>query len=462
MKAGNLKGSKRRQTAPNAKSFNCPSCGAALSITAVGQTINVSCHSCHAVIDVTNENYQILQKASKQRNVLPDIPLGTRGKLKGIKWEVIGFMQRSDKSGVYKWKEYLLFNPYQGFRWLMEFDGHWNFIKSSKAKPNLAEVGVAKLNNMKFDLFHRGVAKVLYVEGEFYWRVKAGETRHVADYISAPYLLSYESGDYGNSKNQEETWSISKYIEEDKIKKAFNLKTLPHASGVAPNQPMPLSKETKAIKKEAYYFLGIILLILFFRLCSADRDLVFNIKKNFRPTRSNPTDDNIPLRPLKSFGLKATKKMSIITDKFEIKGSKSNVAIYSHASLKNNWLYFDTLLVNAKTGKGLPASQGLEYYSGYSGGESWSEGSRSGSKVIYNVPKGTYYLNLIIESGNHRKSTPFALRVKRDILIWSNAAWAIVLILIIPLLLWWRKRRFEVERWSSSDYSPYYSEDDDY
>ena len=75
------------------------------------------------------------RKAQKKRKVTPYIPIGTRGKLYGTTWEVIGFMQRCDNSEVYYWKEYLLYNPTKRFRWLMEFDGHWNFIKNVTQKP---------------------------------------------------------------------------------------------------------------------------------------------------------------------------------------------------------------------------------------------------------------------------------------------------------------------------------------
>ena len=28
----------------------------------------------------------------------------------------------------YDWYEYLLYNPYNGFRYLTEYQGHWSFI----------------------------------------------------------------------------------------------------------------------------------------------------------------------------------------------------------------------------------------------------------------------------------------------------------------------------------------------
>ena len=50
---------------------------------------------------------------------------------------MIGFQQRSTQSGgeTYSWREYLLFNPYKGFRYLTEFDGHWNFVARHRRRP---------------------------------------------------------------------------------------------------------------------------------------------------------------------------------------------------------------------------------------------------------------------------------------------------------------------------------------
>jgi hypothetical protein len=102
-------GSNVKAAAP--KVFSCPSCGASIALRALGQTISVACSACGSIIDATNSDYQILSKAAKALRIQPVIPLGTRGRLKGVLWEVIGFMERCDQSGLYKWGEYLLFNP---------------------------------------------------------------------------------------------------------------------------------------------------------------------------------------------------------------------------------------------------------------------------------------------------------------------------------------------------------------
>src|ERR1700731_3738771 len=123
---------------PQAKALNCPQCGAAITLRALGHAETVVCESCHSILDAKDPNLQILQKFEAVTGVdRPLIPLGTRGKLRGTDYEVIGFQRRSIKvEGVtYCWHEYVLFNPYKGIRYLSEYNGHWNDISICKTLP---------------------------------------------------------------------------------------------------------------------------------------------------------------------------------------------------------------------------------------------------------------------------------------------------------------------------------------
>jgi len=46
----------------------------------------------------------------------------------GVEYACIGFVRRKDWEG-YSWQEYLLFNPFAGFRWLVTYDGHWSWVE---------------------------------------------------------------------------------------------------------------------------------------------------------------------------------------------------------------------------------------------------------------------------------------------------------------------------------------------
>src|SRR5260370_35682000 len=106
---------------PQAKALNCPHCGAAITLHSFRQAVTVVCAGCHSILDAKDPNLAILQQFEiKTSDARPFIHLGTRGKLRGTDYEVIGFQRRSTKvDGItYCWHEYVLFNPSKASRYL--------------------------------------------------------------------------------------------------------------------------------------------------------------------------------------------------------------------------------------------------------------------------------------------------------------------------------------------------------
>src|SRR5262245_20023203 len=128
---------------PKVQTFRCIQCGAAVTLRGLLQTTSVVCSSCGSVIDVSDENLRIISTFASKAKVEPAIPLGARGKFHDGVFEVIGFLRRViNVEGVdYRWREYLLFNPYKGFRWLSEYNGHWSYIKASFFRPRVLSDG---------------------------------------------------------------------------------------------------------------------------------------------------------------------------------------------------------------------------------------------------------------------------------------------------------------------------------
>lgn len=423
-----------RPPAPKAKVFNCPSCGAGVTLRAEGHSVSVVCRGCGSIIDATNPNYEIIAKAQKAVRVEPLIPLGKRGKLHGALWEVIGYLQRSDGTGIYHWDEYLLFNPTKGFRWLMEFEGHWNFVMPIKGKPVAHRAGsligkvriAVKYLDRVYYLFHQGRAKVRLVLGEFYWRVTVGETVKVEDYVDPPEILSCESD------RKEVVWSLGEYIAADAVKAAFQIdKPMPWQKGVAPNQPSTVSSIFPGIAKA---WLGLVAALIALQILVASTSSANVV---FRQTLAG--------------------NALTVTEPFPITEGLANLGVALESSVDNNWIGLDIELVNDETGAVREFSQGVEHYYGYEGGEYWSEGSRRSTVVLSAVPAGTYHLN-IRPSGYTQR--PYTVTVRRDVVTWSNFWLALALLSIVPAVVWWRTRGFEKSRWSTSDFSPYWSGDD--
>src|SRR4051812_47704773 len=118
------------------QTFNCPGCGAPVQVRALGRSLSVVCSACGSVLDANSPQHEILSRFELQANrYKPVIPLGSRGTLRGVQLECVGFMIRSDRTDVYSWEEYLLYNPQQGFRWLVLQNGHCLYVTPLKAPP---------------------------------------------------------------------------------------------------------------------------------------------------------------------------------------------------------------------------------------------------------------------------------------------------------------------------------------
>jgi len=430
---------------PYVKTFECPGCAGVITIRGGDSTLVAVCSSCQSIVDVSHPYLKIIQEVKKKTIFEPVIPLGARCILHGVKWEVIGYMCRVDVGSDYDWKEYLLFNPYQGYRWLTQAEGHWSYVVMTKDRP----AGDAKFQDSihylgrKYRLFHRGNARVLYVLGEFYWRVKVGDTVEVADFICPPQVLSYEE----STEDSEQSWSISEYIDPEVIRDAFKLEgNLPRKSGVAPNQPAYHGDSFKPIMSLWVLFSIVLILLQFTHTAVSSKTTAFHESFNYEP-----------------YGI----QKSIVTEPFELGQGLTDITVELYAPVSNTWLSINGELVEEKSGKAYSFDNLVEQYSGVDGGEYWSEGGDRRTILLSSIPEGIYHLDFQAsaagqaEISRYVKQAPYIdymVTIERGVPIWSNFWWAIVLLSILPLWLWWRSHSFEVNRWSTSDYSPYESE----
>ncbi len=131
---------------PQVRSLNCPGCGASLTVRSFGNAITIVCASCHSVLDARDPKLKILQQFHASTSEDPPlIPLGARGSIRGVAYEVIGFQRRTIQvEGIsYSWHEYVLFNPGKGFRYLTEYDGHWNDVSMLRSLPDVTSGGAS-------------------------------------------------------------------------------------------------------------------------------------------------------------------------------------------------------------------------------------------------------------------------------------------------------------------------------
>ena len=412
--------------APSAKTFNCLKCGAPIRLRGLLQTTSVVCGACGAIIDISDdENIRIINTFASKRKLEPAIPLGSRGRFRDGTFEVIGFMQRviSVEGVEYRWREYLLFNPFKGFRWLSEYNGHWSYIQTTLYRPYRRGDGNVNFKGTAFQHFQTSRATVDYVVGEFYWHVQAGETCLVMDYVAPPQILSMEQTD------NEITWSLGEYIEPDEIRKAFKLTAgLPARIGIGANQPSPTGNRKARVARFAAAFIGLAFLIQLSSLVLSQNKLVYQ-NSFFYNTRDA--------------------EKSQVTDIFELSGRPTNVMVNTRADVENNWLYVNMALINDDTGTAYDFGREIEYYSGRDSDGAWTEGSKSDEVILPRIPAGRYYLRLEPEG---TIPTSYSIRVYRDVPRWWPFFITVGILLLMPAAVLWKDRKFEYERWSESDH----------
>ncbi len=408
-------------------SFKCPNCSGSITVKALGHSITAVCAYCSSVIDVANENYQLLRtEHEKTRATL--LTIGSKGALFGVAWEVIGYMEKHDHTDYNLWDEYLLYNPYHGFRFLVQSNGHWSFYKVLKQSlGNQALSSEIRLNGQKYELFLKGFAKVSYVIGEFYWRVQTGDRTRVYDYIAPPYLLSIAVDE------EEINLAQGVYVNPKLIAKGFSITQMPSQSGIAANQPGKYRKQD--IWSSWATALAAILLLLVVQLASQGLDKNKTVVNGFSTLTAAGTN------------------LTLISDPFTIP-RQTSLQIVSNAPIENDWLELELALVDDKDQEIRVAKQAIEFYSGYSYDDGhWSEGEKSSETFFSGIPKGNYRLLIDADGGSLHSGARIDLTytITYGVKSWANYWFTFLLILLYPLYVSFRYKITEWRRWSQSD-----------
>jgi len=420
---------------PQVKALNCPGCGAALTLRSFTQAVTIVCDHCHSILDAQDPRLTILQKFHVATDEDPPlIPLGTRGKIRGTLYEVVGFQRRTIRvDGIpYSWHEYVLFNPYKGFRYLTEYNGHWNDTSILRSLPTVndgASPPTVTYLGETYKHFQTAKAGTSFVLGEFPWQVRVGESADVSDYISPPRVLSCER------TGKEITWSMGEYVSGSDIWKSFSLQgDPPERVGVYENQPSPLSAETTTI----WTIFGLFVAILVVMLAAFS-----TFARNEQVLEGDYT-----------FDTNTRGEASFVTEPFELKGHTSDLELATHTSLNNNWIYLNFALISQNTGQAYDFGREVSYYHGHDQDGSWTEGSIDDTVAVPSVPPGIYYLRIEPESDFGRGKIYYGITARRDVFQASFFGLALLALLVPAGLITWRSMSFEHLRWAESDYAP--------
>ena len=440
------------------ESLKCTQCGGPLEIRAPDQTQRIACPWCGSLLDATRD-LAILAALDKPP-FRPLIPIGSKGRLHGVEWTVIGVMERSVtvEAVRYPWKEYLLYEPRAGFRWLVEARRHWSFVEP--LNPGDVDTSGPRYKGVRFSHFQSGDARVDSVLGEFYWAVAQGERVMAEDYVKPPRMLSREqtweaeAADQGGGKGKgkkprkgaankgELTWSLGTYQPADELWRAFHVSgDPPPPEGVAPNQPSPWAESLGPVWTRAMAAVAAIIVVFVLLYAIGGQAL-------HRQTVSIPSTATPGSAEAATFA----GPLFVTRD--------GNVQVHVQAPVSNSWLYLEGALINEETGSVDEFDVEVSYYSGHDSDGSWSEGGTSATAYIPSVPAGRYTLRLEPQWEAGHAPPEYELTVRSRVPRFGYAVLAVMAVLgwpVLMLLLW---ARFEMQRWNESDH-PWTSSDDD-
>ena len=203
------------------REFSCPNCGSPVHVMLAGSK-SITCPSCKSIISLESGVGAELSFAEQEGPVRPLIPLGAKGQLAGVHWQVVGFQHRTGQEPgddeQFGWSEYLLFNQKRGFSFLVDSSDGWSMVSPTTGAPQMVQSGrSAKYLGTTYQLDSSYEAETDYVLGEFYWKVERGERTTNRDYASPKGLLSMEK------TPSEVTWSAGDRLSSDTVAKAFGL-----------------------------------------------------------------------------------------------------------------------------------------------------------------------------------------------------------------------------------------------
>lgn len=415
----------------------CTNCNGALELKAPDAAKRVGCPYCGALLQVQGGELSFLELLEKPPRP-PKLPLGATGQLHdptlpassgaAPTWTCIAHLVRSCtvEGTRYPWDEYLLWNQAEGFRWLMDSNGHWTWLRPIPAGEVELGFREAKYGGQKYRQYQSVYVTTEFVAGECYWEVRAGELAQAGEFIAPPRSVNVDL------TTNEATLTCGVLVDAAELERAFKLKPLPAPTGIAPAQLNVYAQKAGELWRwTGAWIVALVGLMLVFAAMG-------NSDVYYRGAFTVP--------PGVAAGSPEAQRFS---EPFEVKQAVPLEVQVTATGLSNNWLGVSVDLVNEKTSEVVSVYAEPSYYSGVTDGERWSEGSTEQTKSTDVVEAGTWVLRTT-PSFEPSRAVDYEVKVKADDGPGVCPCFIFLLLLLAPLYYATRANGFETAKWNEA------------
>lgn len=412
-------------------SFGCSNCNNQIELPLYPYTQSTICNKCHHPYSA-KANFRFAEQKILKNEIEPYIPIGSSFNHKGISYTVVGYLSKAERSSGYKWNEFTLFHPNYGFAYLNEYNGQFTFAKEQGNHPVLIyeEFDFFKYEDAEFELYNSYESRVDSGSGVFAYNAFNNNSFFSKEYIAPPYMWIKDK-----DSREGVFWFKAEYYSRKQVSKALNNANIKLPSGSIEIHPL------KPVFK--YTFLELIITTLMAVVLVLIAHLALDKGKLNKELFNQ------------SFYFKdSSNTFSTTLDTVELTRSISNIKFDVSAPVDNTWTSVSVILTDIISGKEYSMEQGVEYYSGYDGGESWSEGSKSESGFLTGIPSGKYIVSVegVRESFKIIPVERLSVKATYDVAGSKNLIHTLIFIVIVSIVLGVIRFQVEKSRWTNSPF----------
>jgi hypothetical protein len=231
----------------------------------------------------------------------------------------------------------------------------------------------------------------------------------------------------------------------EEVEQAFGITGLRRPRNIAPNQPF--------LYKHIYRTWGWLMLaagilaILFTITSSSEKIYEETFLLQLAPEGAAAANQPVGTPPVAGQEV----QQEFFREGIELK-PRRNIEVAAEAPVNNSWLDITGDFINEETGEVQPFGFPIEYYHGFDGGESWSEGSQHNDTMLSSMPRGRYLLRLHIFGEAGKYPSAVTIRIRQGVPRFLHVFLLLLFLSIIPLLVLLYHWNFEHRRWQDSEY----------